>query len=126
MVGQGVALLSFRGRKSGKVYTIPVSYHRDDDIVTVITKRQRRWWHNFESPIEIELRLAGRMCRGKGEVLNDDEATLDFMTKFLSNRPVDARAYGLKRDERTRERIAQIVPQIVVIRIAIETDLQPG
>lgn len=119
MVGQGVALLSFKGRETGKVYKIPVSYQRQDDIVTVITKRQRKWWHNFETPIEVELRLAGHTHKGKAQIQTDDAETLDFMTEYLKKRPVDAKAYGLDRDERTREKIAQIIPQIVVIRIAI-------
>ena len=44
MVGQGVALLIFDGRRTGKPYAIPVSYHREGDVVTVVTKRRRNWW----------------------------------------------------------------------------------
>jgi hypothetical protein len=119
MVGQGVALLSFKGRKTAKLYTIPVSYHRQDDIVNVITKRQRKWWHNFESPIEVELRLAGTMYTGKAEIEADDAEALEFMTEYLKTRPIDAKAYGLARDEITKDKIARIIPHIVVIRIAI-------
>ena len=119
MIGQGVALLSFTGRKTGKHYTIPVSYHRESDIVTVITKRQRRWWHNFETPLEVELRLAGHTFAGKAEARSSDEETLEFMTGYLEKRPIDAKAYGLKKDEITREKIARILPHIVVIRIEI-------
>ena len=119
MIGQGVALLSFTGRKTGKHYTIPVSYHRESDIVTVITKRQRRWWHNFETPLEVELRLAGHTFAGKAEARSSDEETLEFMTGYLEKRPIDAKAYGLKKDEITREKLARILPHIVVIRIEI-------
>ena len=119
MVGQGVALLSFKGHKTANLYTIPVSYHRQGDTVTIITKRQRKWWHNFESPIEVELRLAGRMYAGKAEIEGDDAATLGFMTEYLKTRPIDAKAYGLARDEITEDKIARIIPHIVVIRIAI-------
>ena len=119
MMGQGVALLSFTGRKTGKHYTIPVSYHREGDIVTVITKRQRKWWHNFETPLEVELRLAGRNFAGKAEARSSDEETLEFMISYLEKRPIDAKAYGLKKDEITREKIARILPHIVVIRIEI-------
>ena len=122
MVGQGVALLSFEGHKTGRAYTIPVSYDRQDDIVTVITKRQRKWWHNFESPIEVQLRLAGQTYQGKAEIQTDDDETLDFMTKYLEKRPVDAKAYGLGRNERTRDKIARIIPHIVVIRIVISSE----
>jgi hypothetical protein len=120
MIGQGVALLTFAGRKTGKHYTIPVSYQRDDDIVTVITKRQRKWWHNFETPLEVNLRLAGRDFAGKAEARSSDEETLEFMISYLEKRPVDAKAYGLKKDEITGEKIAAILPHIVVIRIVID------
>jgi hypothetical protein len=119
LVGKGVALLSFIGRKSGKLYTIPVSYQRQDDTVTIITKRLRKWWHNFELPLEVELRLAGHMYTGTAEIESDDGETLEFMTEYLKARPIDARAYGLGKYEATKDRIARIIPHIVVIRIAI-------
>ena len=126
MVGGVLALLSFRGRRTGKLYTIPVSYYRDDGLVTIITKRQHKWWHNFENPMEVGLRLAGRTCTGKAIIQIDDAANLDFMTKFLQNRPVDAKAYGLARDELTREKIARIIPHIVVIEVTIEPEGRPA
>jgi hypothetical protein len=119
MVGQGVALLSFQGRRTAKLYTIPVSYDRQNNTVTIMTKRQRNWWHNFESPIEVELRLAGQVYTGKAEIEADDAETLEFMTNYLKKRPIDAKAYGLARDETTKDKIAGIIPHIVVIRIAI-------
>ena len=126
MIGQGVALLSFTGRKTGKHYTIPVSYHREGDIVTVITKRQRKWWHNFETPLAVELRLAGRTFAGKAEVRSSDDETQEFMTRYLEKRPIDAKAYGLKKDEITREKIARILPHIAVIRIEIDPVEEPS
>jgi hypothetical protein len=122
MVGQGVALLTFEGRKTAKTYTIPVSYHRADDVVTIVTKRARKWWHNFESPVEVALRLAGRDYTGRAQIESDADDALEFMTEYLKERPVDAKAYGLAKDERTREKIARIIPHIVVIRVHIEQD----
>ena len=119
MVGQGVALLGFTGRRTGKHYTIPISYHREGDVVTVITKRQRKWWHNFETPLDVELRLAGRDYSGTAEARPSDDEALEFMTSYLEKRPIDAKAYGLTKDEITREKIARILPHIVVIRIEI-------
>lgn len=118
MVGQGVALLSFEGRKTGEDYTIPVSYHREGDIVTVITKRQRKWWHNFEMPCDVRLRLAGKELRGRASIEADETVCLDFMVGYLEKRPIDAKAYGLAK-ERTRADIARIIPHIVVIRIEV-------
>lgn len=119
MVGEGVALLSFTGHKTGKSYTIPVSYYREGEMVTVITKRQRNWWRNFETPAEVELRLAGSDYTGKAEIRTDQAANLEFMTEYLAKRPIDAKAYGLSKDEVVKEKIARIVPHIVVIQIEI-------
>jgi deazaflavin-dependent oxidoreductase (nitroreductase family) len=121
MVGQGVALLTFTGRKTGKTYTIPVSYHRGEETVTVVTKRVRQWWRNFETAHEVELRLAGRKYTGKAEAMTGEEEALEFMVDYLGKRPIDAKAYGLARDEITREKVAKILPHIVLIRIAIST-----
>lgn len=119
LVGQGVALLTFTGRKTGKTYTIPVSYHREDDTVTVVTKRARAWWRNFETTHEIKVRLAGRDYSGKAEAKTGEADALEFMTDYLEKRPIDAKAYGLARNEITREKVARILPHIVLIRIAI-------
>ncbi len=118
-VGQGVALLTFTGRRTGKNYDIPVSYHREGDVVTVVTKKVRTWWRNFESPIEVTIRLAGEDHRGLAEVTTDQDQALEFMVEYLAKRPVDAKAYGLAKDEITREKIARIVPHIVLIRITL-------
>jgi deazaflavin-dependent oxidoreductase (nitroreductase family) len=119
MVGKGVALLTFTGRKSGKTYTIPVSYQRDDDSVTVITKRARNWWRNFQSPAAVELRLAGRNFHGQAVVAPGESDVLEFMIDYLEKRPVDAKAYGLRSDEITSEKVARILPLIVLIHITI-------
>lgn len=119
MVGQGVALLTFTGRRSGKTYTLPVSYHREGDIVTVVTKRARNWWRNFETPLEVGLRLAGRDYTGTAEAKTGEDDALEFMVDYLEKRPIDAKAYGLARDEITREKVARILPHIVLIRITI-------
>jgi hypothetical protein len=119
MIGQGVALFTFTGHKTGDRYQIPVSYQRDDDTVTIITKKVRNWWRNFETPAEVELRLAGRVYSGKAEICRDEEANLNFMTDYLAKRPVDAKAYGLDKSDLAREKVARIIPHVVLIRIEI-------
>jgi hypothetical protein len=61
---------------------------------------------------------------GKAEIQTDEVETLDFMTDYLQKRPVDARAFGLAKNERTKDKIARIIPHIVMIRIGIVPDVQ--
>ena len=96
----------------------------EDNTVTVITKKMRNWWRNFQTPVEVELRLAGHNYRGWAEVETGESDVLEFMIDYLEKRPVDAKAYGLARDEITSEKVAWILPHIVLIHIAITpTDL---
>ncbi|MDP9495996.1 MAG: nitroreductase family deazaflavin-dependent oxidoreductase [Actinomycetota bacterium] len=118
MVGKGVALLTVTGWRSGKTYTIPVSYHREDDTVTIVTKRVRNWWRNFSSPHEVQLRLAGRNYKGMAAASTGGSEMLGFMMGYLEKRPIDAKAYGLS-GEITSEKVARILPYIVLIRIAL-------
>jgi hypothetical protein len=43
---------------------------------------------------------------------------------YLHSRPIDAKAYGLAKDEITKEHIERIIPGIVVIRVVITPDGQ--
>lgn len=44
------------------------------------------------------------------------------MTHYLESRPIDAKAYGLDKDEITKEQITKILPHIVVIRIEVTSN----
>jgi deazaflavin-dependent oxidoreductase (nitroreductase family) len=118
-MGEELAILTFTGRRTGKAYSTPVSYHREGDKVTVVTKRARNWWRNFETPAEVELLIAREAYVGKAQVKTDDAEILEFMTGYLEKRPIDAKAYGLKKDEIVRDKIAEIIPHIVVIEVEI-------
>jgi hypothetical protein len=65
------------------------------------------------------VRLAGRNYTGKAEAVTSEEDALEFMVDYLGKRPIDAKAYGLARDEITRDKVARIIPHIVLIRIGI-------
>lgn len=119
-LGQTLALLTFRGRRTQKEYVIPVSYWREDDVVTIVTKRSRKWWHNFEDPAMVQLRLAGVVHEGKAGIVIDEEEILVFMLEYLAKRPVDAKAYGLGKEDIVAEKVSALIPQIVMIRIELE------
>ena len=119
MIGQGVALLTFTGHQTGQKYTIPVSYQRDGDTVTIITKRVRNWWRNFEVPAEVDIRIAGLDYHGRAGIELEKNENLDFMTTYLAKRPIDAKAYGLAKSDLSREKVARIIPHIVVIRVEV-------
>ncbi len=82
-VGQTLGLISIKGRKSGKVYTTPVTYLLEGDDVIILSKRFRLWWRNLVDNPETVLRLAGRNRQGVATILPPGEEALTTMTHFL-------------------------------------------
>jgi F420H(2)-dependent quinone reductase len=48
-VGRTFAMITYTGRKSGRVISLPVGYRRsgDDVVITVSMPDAKTWWRNF-------------------------------------------------------------------------------
>ena len=49
MLSNGMMLITVTGRKTGKKYTTPVEYFREDGNLWVMTSRDRTWWKNLKA-----------------------------------------------------------------------------
>ena len=67
-------LVTFTGHKSGKSYTTPVEYCRDNERVIFFTQRERVWWKNLRGGAAVTVRIAGRDLTGQAQAITDDEA----------------------------------------------------
>ncbi len=92
--GRSTALLTFRGRRSGRLFTTPVVYVRDRGRVLVVSRVERQWWRNLDDHPEVHLRLAGTQHHGRARVLHGLEA-LDAYLTYMEARPPVARAAGI-------------------------------
>lgn len=61
-------LITFTGRKSGKMYTTPVQYKRSGDTIYVISNRGYIWWKNLQGGAEVTLRIQGKEVQGTADV----------------------------------------------------------
>ena len=73
LVSNRVMLITVSGRKSGRLYTTPVNYVRDGDIITVISRRNRTWWRNLRGGAQVTVRVRGKDLKGVAEVVVDDK-----------------------------------------------------
>src|SRR5262245_26793300 len=50
LMSAAVLLVSYRGRKSGKKYTLPVQYVQDGNNIYIVPgyPEKKTWWHNLE------------------------------------------------------------------------------
>jgi deazaflavin-dependent oxidoreductase (nitroreductase family) len=99
-------LLTFTGRKSGREFTTPISYARDGRTLTLITNRQREWWHNLEGGADVRLRLQGREVCGTANVAAADAP--DVIRELETVYP------GIP-----LSRAAQLAPETVVLKVEL-------
>lgn len=99
-------LITFTGRKSGRVYTTPVQYAQVGTTLYVITSENYTWWKNLRGGADVELRLRGRQVRGRANA-DTDPAAVSALVEQVYPRL-------------NAERRARFVPGKVAITIALE------
>ena len=53
-------LVTFTGRNSGRVFTIPVRYLQHDGKIRCFTSCTNQWWRNLRGGADVSLYVAGR------------------------------------------------------------------
>ncbi len=121
MVSKSITLISFTGRKSGKLYTTPVSYSQSGDLVTIFTHAS--WWKNLRGDTPVTLNLRGRELQGTAKpVAEDKEAIAAGLAEHLKRVPSDARYYDVTYDERgipNKDEVEKAVQTVVMIPIRL-------
>lgn len=82
-VGQGLALVHVTGRRSGRVYSTPVAYHRwADGSLVVLTSSA--WRVNLRGgPTPVELTLFGRRRPATAVLLEDPDVVAGFYRQLI-------------------------------------------
>jgi deazaflavin-dependent oxidoreductase (nitroreductase family) len=126
LVSQNVMLITVTGRKSGKMYTTPVNYVREDNTFLVISLRERTWWKNLRGGSRVTVRLQGQDLKGTGQALEDPEAVASGLLLILRQAPalrkhfqLDLRADGQPTDP---DALAWLAQDRVIVRV---TELAP-
>lgn len=122
LMGKALMLLTFTGRRTGREYTIPVSYARVGDHVLTVTKVFRHWWKNFETTPEVRVRLAGKVYSGTATSGIGDESRFEQLRDYLAERPVDAKAYGVRIEggRPVADDVRALLPQVVLVDIVLD------
>lgn len=98
IVSRSIMLITFTGRKSGKSYTTPISYLRDDDMVTAFTGAN--WSRNLIDGAPVTLNIKNKEYQGQADVVADDKrAVAESLQNFLRTVRSDARFYQVKFDD---------------------------
>jgi deazaflavin-dependent oxidoreductase (nitroreductase family) len=87
LMDKSTILITITGRKSGKNYTIPVSFIRDGDTLLVISQKEHTWWKNLRGGTQVTLLMQGHTLKARGETFTDTETVANKLLKFLQQFP---------------------------------------
>ncbi|HET6744436.1 MAG TPA: nitroreductase/quinone reductase family protein [Candidatus Limnocylindria bacterium] len=78
------AVLAWKGRKSGRDYSTPVSFVRDGSTAYVTTGD--RWWRNLTGGAPVRMRVSGRWRAANAVPVTDEEQSrIDHERLFREN-----------------------------------------
>jgi len=107
VVSKNIMLLTFTGRKSGKTYTIPVSYTQQGDAIMMFTDNV--WRKNLIKNVPVKLLMRGRELKAVIELNTDDvEQIAPVLLEHLRHKPADARIHHVTYDGIGNPNIAEV------------------
>jgi hypothetical protein len=119
-----IALLHFRGRKSGREFVTPLSYTRENDTVRFLSAHSTRWWMNLRGDVPVSIEIARETHTGKARLLDGDSEPLrEGVRRFLTALPRDAKVYGIKLDADRRpveESLVKAAPELVLVEVELD------
>ena len=114
--------INYRGRRSGKHYSVPVNYHEDGKKLVVVSTKDRKWWRNMRSGLEATLQLRGAERNAFAEAVEDPREVEMHLRKFFKSAPRMARYFKVRIDESgdpIKEDISEAAHEHVVVLVEL-------
>jgi deazaflavin-dependent oxidoreductase (nitroreductase family) len=87
VISRNTALITVTGRRSGKRYTTPVNYVRDNDMLIVVSQADRNWWKNLGGGAPVTFELCGQRLNGYAESFKSPEAVGEGLIYLIRRFP---------------------------------------
>jgi hypothetical protein len=123
-IGKTLALITFKGRNSGKVFTTPVGYHLEGNTVHIFALPESKWWRNLlGGGATVGLNMAGRKVRGWAEVIEDGHEKAQAAKPYFDKHgAAAARMLGVDLDPQGQNDLAhyeRAVEKLVLVRVTL-------
>jgi deazaflavin-dependent oxidoreductase (nitroreductase family) len=94
-------LITYRGGKSGREYTLPVQYAQDGNTVYIVPgfAEKKVWWRNLKGGVDVQVTLKGQTRPGCGILLEreaDEAEILKAAGLYLRQFPPSAKMYNVR------------------------------
>ena len=119
-------LITFRGRSSGRLFTTPVRYQKQGDLIRCFTSQSNQWWRNLRGGADVVLRIGGEDVPCRAESIQGDAARVRAgLAQFLDQYPQDSPYYDvhLGKDKRP---VASEMERAACVTVMVEAKRHAG
>jgi hypothetical protein len=97
LISHQVLIIQFKGRKSGKQFLVPVSYHEHESSYTCVTLRSNIWWRNLKEVSHTQIWLKGTLQNAQIDLeFNNDQIVESTLRDLVTNNRIDAYFANIK------------------------------
>ena len=112
-------LITVTGCKTGKKYSTPVGFYRENDSLWVMTSRNRTWWRNVKNGANVSLLLKGKTVSAFAEAELNEKAVEECMLDYIRQVPMAANPLGIRMENTVpnREDLARAAKDRLFVKI---------
>lgn len=123
LLSNSFVLLSYKGRKSGKQYTVLVNYQREGDELMVVSAHG--WWKNLrEGNVPVQVLLHGKWRDAMASGSRGEETLAEFQ-RIIQKFPNVMRVYHMERGadgQSKAERLQAAWRETAVVRVRLKPE----
>lgn len=123
LMGDRLVLLEFSGRRTGRVYALPVAATHVGDVLLVAT--DKRWKANLRGGAPLSVLTAGRRRSATADVVADLAGMAERYASMMKDNPQVARFVGLRADADGRPLPADVARAAAAGHAVVAVRLHP-
>ena len=95
LLGKNTMLISFKGRKSGKKYSVTIMYSQDNSVILATSYHHRIWWRNLLEGAPVTLLVRGQTLKGIGKAITREADVAKHLRTYLQIVPTHAKYFNV-------------------------------
>ena len=127
-ISAALLLITYRGRKSGKEFTLPVQYVQDGNHIYIVPgfAEKKVWWRNIKGGANVQVTLKGQTRSGLGILLEreaDEAEILKAFGLYLKQFPSLAKMHNVRIEADGRfnsDDLSKAAEGIVMIEVTLK------
>ena len=121
MLSNGMMLITVTGRKTGKKYTTPVGFYRENGDLWVLTSRGRTWWKNLQGGADVSLLLQRKSVNAFAQPELETKTVETLLHEYVKRIPQAAKPMGIRVENgnANAEDITRVAADRLFVRIKL-------